>query len=1023
MLNSLIDAALRNRILVLAALGLLIGGGIYSLLELPIDAFPDLTNNQVTVVTDSPGMPPTEVERLVSWPLETSLMGLPRVTEARSVSKFALSKITVVFDDSVSPYFARQLVNERLQEVRGRLPSGLEPSLGPNATPFGEVYQFTIEGNKIPLDEKKAFLDWVIRPLLRTVPGIVEVETWGGLTRQYEIEVRPESLERYNLSLDDVEKAVTDSNGNFGGGFFEFGGEQHTVVGKGRVGKISDLENIVITSRAGTPVLIRDVAQVKTGAVQRQGATLRDGQGESVSAMAIMLKGENSREVIARVKRRLDTVKMPEGTKIVPFYDQSEVINRTIATVRRNLGEAGLLVMVVLLLFLGNVRAALLVAAVIPLSLLAGFIGMKWFGVTANLMSLGAVDFGMIVDGAVVMMENAVARLGSRTEDEDVNSVIRSAAHEVARPIVFAVGIIIAVYVPIFFLEGLEGRMFRPMAVTVVSALAGSLALALFAMPVLASYTLRHGVKAHNNEGWFEHLRNLYRRLLLGALKLRVLTVAIGVIIATVALGSVHFLGTEFMPRLEEGSILVQTKKLPGISLTDSNKLSVEVEKALLTLPEVKGIVSKIGRPDLATDQMGIFEGDVYVILHPQEQWKVATKEELIAKMRVALEAVPGVAYNFTQPMAMRLDETISGIKADVAVKVFGEDPEKLDALAMKAFRILERVPGATDAQMEIANGVAELHIEPNRDALARYGLHVDDVKNMVEAAVGGRPVSEVIDGQRRFGIVVRLPETYRQRPESLEQIRLQAPGGERVMLGQVAKVHTARGPEVVSRENGMRRVVVQCNVQGRDLGSFADEARRRVSEEVQLPPGYFIDWGGQFENQERALGRLTLVLPISIVAIFALLYFTFYSMRQAMLILCNVPFALVGGVAALWLRGMNLNLSASIGFIALFGVAVLNGIVMVSQINRLRANGMPDEEAVPEGATLRLRPVLMTALVASLGFLPMALSTSAGSEVQRPLASVVIGGLASSTLLTLFLLPAMYSWFSPKELKTTSSQ
>jgi heavy metal efflux system protein len=1015
LLNLLIDAALRNRILVLAAIALLIGGGAYSLMELPIDAFPDLTNNQVTVVTACPGMPPTEVERLVSWPLETTLMGLPRVVEARSVSKFALSKITVVFEDGVNPYFARQLVNERVQEVRGRIPEGLEPGLGPNATPFGEVYQFTVEGERVSLDERKAFLDWVIRPLLRTVPGIVEVETWGGLTRQYEIEVRPEALERYGLRLADVEEAVASSNANFGGGFIEFGGEQHTVVGKGRLARAAELENIVIAARAGTPVLLRDVATVKTGALQRQGSTLRDGKGETVSAMAIMLKGENSREVIERVKTRLSTLQLPAGTTIVPFYDQSEVINRTIGTVRRNLAEAGLLVIAVLLVFLGNVRAALLVAAVIPLSLLAGFIGMKWFGVTANLMSLGAVDFGMIVDGAVVMIENAVARLGGRREGEDVDEVIRSAAHEVARPIVFAVGIITAVYVPIFFLEGLEGRMFRPMAVTVVSALVGSLLLALFAMPVLASYLLRRGVKGHSEAGWFERVRGFYRRLLDNTLGHRKLTVAAGALIAGAALGSVYFLGTEFMPRLEEGSILVQSKKLPGVSLTDSARLSTEMEKALLTLPEVRGIVSKLGRPDLATDQMGIFEGDVYVLLHPQEQWQASSKEDLIAKMRVALEAVPGVAFNFTQPMAMRLDETISGIKADVAVKIFGEDPAVLDALALRAFRVLERVPGAADAQMEITSGVAELHVEPDRAALARYGIHIDDLRTMVEAAVGGRPVSEMIEGQRRFGIVVRLPESYRIRPDALEQVRLQAPGGERILLGQVARVHTARGPEVVSRENGMRRIVVQCNVQGRDLGGFANDARRRIAEQVQLPPGYFIDWGGQFENQERAMKRLALVLPLSILVILTLLYFTFHSLRQAMLILCNVPFALVGGVAALWLRGMNLNLSASIGFIALFGVAVLNGIVMVSQINRLQEGGMPEADAVPEGAAMRLRPVLMTALVASLGFLPMALSTSAGAEVQRPLASVVIGGLASSTVLTLFLLPAMYGWFRPK--------
>ena len=1013
MLNRLIDAALANRIIVLAALGLLIAAGVFSLSQLPIDAFPDLTNNQVTVVTACPGMAPTEVERLVSWPIETALMGLPRVTEARSVSKFALSKITIVFDDDVSAYFARQLVNERLQEVRDRIPRGLEPGLGPNATPFGEVYQFTLESKTVPLDERKAFLDWVIRPALRTVPGIVEVETWGGRTRQWEVEIRPDALDRYGIALTDVEQAIASSNENFGGGFIEHAGEQYTVVGKGRANSPGDLEKIVITSRGGTPVLVRDVAVIKPGAMQRQGATLRDGRGESVSAMAIMLKGENSREVIARVKQRLATIKLPAGVEIVPFYDQSEIINRTIGTVRRNLSEAGLLVIAVLLLFLGNVRAALLVASVIPLSLLAGFIGMRWFGVTANLMSLGAVDFGMIVDGAVVMMENAVTRLGARDEESKLE-VIRHAAHEVARPIVFAVGIIIAVYVPIFFLEGLEGRLFRPMAVTVVSALAGSLLLALFVMPVLASYLLKVR-EAHHDGGWFGFIRRVYSAMLDVALRFRFATVAFGVLIAVIALGSLAFMGSEFMPRLEEGSILVQSKKLPGVSLSDSSKLSVEVEKALMSLPEVTSIVSKIGRPDLATDQMGIFEADVYVMLKPQEQWKAASKEELIDKMRGALEKVPGTAYNFTQPMAMRLDETISGIKADVAVKIFGDNPAVLDDIALKTFRLLERVPGAADAQMEVANGVAEIHIEPDRAALARYGVHVDDVREVVEAAVGGRTVGEYIEGQRRFNIVVRFPEIFRERPESLEQVRIHAPGGERLLLGQVANIRTARGPEVVSRENGMRRVVVQCNVRGRDLGGFADDARERVAKEIQLPPGYFIDWGGQFENKERAMSRLTLVLPVSVSAILILLYFTFYSIRQTMLILSNVPFALVGGVAAMWLRGMNLNLSASIGFIALFGVAVLNGIVMVSQINRLRDDGLDEDQAVREGAALRLRPVLMTALVASLGFLPMALSTSAGSEVQRPLATVVIGGLMSSTVLTLFLLPAMYRWFTPR--------
>lgn len=543
-LNRLIDAALGNRVIVLAALALLVAGGVFSLLQLPIDAFPDLTNNQVTVVTACPGMAPAEVEQLVSWPVESALMGLPNVTEARSISKFALSKITIVFNDEVNAYFARQLVTERLQEVRSRIPMGLEPGLGPNATPFGEVFQFTLDSKTVPLDERKAFLDWVIRPVLRTVPGIVEVETWGGLTRQWEVEVKPEALERYGLTLRDIERAIGESNQNFGGGFIEHAGEQYTVVGKGRVASPGELERIVIASRAGTPIRIGDVARVHAGAMQRQGATLRDGQGETVSAMAIMLKGENSREVIQRVKQRLATLKMPAGVELVPFYDQSEIINRTIGTVRRNLSEAGLLVAAVLLLFLGNVRAALLVASVIPLSLLAGFIGMRWFGVTANLMSLGAVDFGMIVDGAVVMMENAVTRLGEAREDR--MEVLRKAAHEVARPIVFAVGIIIAVYMPIFFLEGLEGRLFRPMAVTVVAALAGSLALALFGMPVLASYLLR--VRAAHGEGWFGGVRRGYGRLLKIALRFRALTVAVGAAIAAVAFGSLHFIGSEFMP-------------------------------------------------------------------------------------------------------------------------------------------------------------------------------------------------------------------------------------------------------------------------------------------------------------------------------------------------------------------------------------------------------------------------------------------------------------------------------------------
>jgi cobalt-zinc-cadmium resistance protein CzcA len=715
------------------------------------------------------------------------------------------------------------------------------------------------------------------------------------------------------------------------------------------------------------------------------------------------------------VKQRLASLRLPGGVRIVPFYDQSTVIDGTIRTVRNNLFEAGILVILVLLLFLGNIKAALIVAAVIPLSMLVGFIGMRAFGISANLMSLGAIDFGMIVDGAVVMMENSVRLLRREHGDgRPFHAVerVRAAAHEVARPITFAVAIIIAVYLPILFLEGLEGRMFRPMAVAVCSALIGSLILALAVVPTAAAVALRKGAPAHRDK-WFGKFTELYLAVLNWALTHRLLTVAISVAVLAVSLASLAWIGTEFMPRLDEGSLLVETRKLPGISLTESVQISNRVEKVIRGFPEVEGVVTKLGRPDLATEAMGIYQGDVYVLLKPREQWtRFRSKEELIGAMSEALESVAGVNYNFTQPMAMRLDEVVSGIKADVALKIFGEDPRTLEQLAQQALQVIASVPGAADAQMEIISGVAEVRLEVDRPALARYGLNVSDVRELIEAAIGGRQVSEMIEGQRRVAIVVRLPERYRQNPEALHELALFAPAGERVRLGQVARIDVARGPEVISREGGQRRIVVQANVRGRDLGGFVAEARRKIDASLRPPPGYSLDWGGQFENQQRAARRLMLVVPATVLIIFALLFATFDSVPHALLIVLNVPFALVGGIAALWARGLNLNLSAGIGFIALFGVAVLNGIVMVSQINRLREQGRECREAIVEGARVRLRPVLMTALVASLGFLPMATATSTGAEIQRPLATVVIGGLITSTMLTLFLLPVLYPWF-----------
>lgn len=1017
MLERIISFHLQQRWVVLVGLILLVAAGLWAMLGIPVEAFPDLTNNQVNVIAECPAMAPSEVEQLVTFPIESALMGIPNTQDIRSVSKLGLSLVTIIFDDSVNPWFARQLVNERLQEVRSRLPEGIDPVLGPMATAFGEVYQYTVEGSGLSPMDVKTIHDWQIRYALRTVPGVNEVNSWGGETRQYTVEIDPVKLQRYGLTLSQIFERIRDNNSNFGGGFIEHAMEQYTVRGLGRTTSMADLGRIVVLARAGTPVLLSEIAEIRTSPLPRQGATTRDGRGETVSGMAIMLKGENAMRVIERVKAKLAGLRLPEGVRVVPFYDQSTVINGTIGTVRNALLEGSLLVFVVLFLFLGDFRAALLTAAIIPFSLLFGFLGMAYFGVSANLMSLGAIDFGMIVDGAVVMMENCVHRLQRRPGEKlqiDATGTIRSAATEVARPILFAVGIIIAVYLPVFFLEGLEGRMFRPMAISVCAALLGALFLTLTALPAATSIVLRKGVRAPKDR-WFQWIQLHYASSLAWAFSHKKKVLLAGLAIVALIVPGFMTLGTEFISRLDEGSILIETRKLPGISLTESIQISTRIEQILLKYPEITGIVTRIGRPDVATEAMGIYQGDVYVLLKPYREWaRFGSKQELIESLDRTLSKIPGVNFNFTQPMAMRLDETISGIKADVALKIFGEDSAQLTSLAEKALQIVSTIRGAADEQMEIISGVGELRIEIDRGALARYGLNVSDVRDLMDAAIGGKTVSEMIEGQRRFDITARLPGNYRTDDSAVRNLLLFAPGGERVPLGQVAQVYLARGPELVSRENGQRRIVVQSNVRGRDLGSFVAEARQKVANELKLPPGYSIDWGGQFENQERATKRLMLVVPASIIIIFGLLFFTFTSTRLALLILLNVPFALVGGIAALHLRGLNLNVSAGIGFIALFGVAVLNGIVMISEIHR-RAASDPPETAAIEGAKLRLRPVIMATLVASLGFLPMALATSTGSEVQRPLATVVIGGLLTSTVLTIYLLPLLYPWFAPR--------
>ncbi len=1013
-----VATSLRQRMFVLICLAALIVTGVVAYRDLPVEAFPDLTNNQVTVVTEAAGLAAVEVEQRVSYPIETALMGVPGAEQVRSVSKSGLSLVTVVFEDAVPIYLARQLVNERVLEAKGRLPAGLSPTLGPVATAFGEIYQYLVESDGANLMERKTIHDWDLRTQLRSVKGVSEINSWGGLTRQYHVIVDPSRLERFKISLREVFAAIAENNASFSGGFIEHRSERYSVRGTGLVTGEDDLRAIVVDEVDGVPVLVSDVAEVRIGAMPRQGAVTHDGAGESVAGMVIMLKGENGKDVGARVKARMAEVvgTLPGELRLVPFYDQTEVIERTAATVRRNLLEGSLLVVVVLFVFLRDVRAALIVAAVIPVSMLAGFIGMRFFGVSANLMSLGAIDFGLIVDGAVVMMENFIRRRGEAGHTQEHHdphgsrlALFTGAATEVARPILFGVLIIVAVYLPIFTLEGLEGKMFRPMAITVCSAILGSLLLSLTVVPVVSSYLLKVA-QAHHEERWFVRLREKYLHDLQWAMNHPGRTMLLALAAVSLAVGSLPFLGTEFMPKLDEGSILIETRKLPSVSLQESVEISSRVERIVKTFPEVSQVVTKLGRPDLATEAMGIYQGDVYVALHPIESWTSGRdKAALIDALAGALAAMPGVNFNFTQPMAMRLDEVISGVKADVAVKIFGQDPATLERLGAVVVTALGQVRGASDLQAEVLFGAAQLQIEIDRAEIARYGLNVADVREVVESVVGGSVVTELLDGPRRFPVMVRLPDAMRANADAVGSVLLTGRRGERVPLSRVARISETQAPEAINHENAERRLVVQTNVRGRDVGSFVAEAQSRVAAALTLPPGYRLAWGGQFENQARATARLALVVPLSVAIIFLLLFVTFGRLRQAGLVLLNVPFALVGGVAALWLRGLTLNLSASVGFIALFGVAVLNGVVLVTAVNKLRDDGLALRDAVVAGAATRLRPVLMTALVAALGFVPMALSHGAGAEIQRPLASVVIGGVITSTLLTLMVLPTLY--------------
>ncbi|HEV8599067.1 MAG TPA: CusA/CzcA family heavy metal efflux RND transporter [Gemmatimonadales bacterium] len=1023
-IDQLIGAAIRHRRLVIGATAALAALGIRAFATLTTDAFPDLTPNQVLVMTTVPGLSPTEVEQQVTYPMEVAMLGLPRTTEVRSKSKSALSVVTVGFEDGVDFYFARALVQQRMQDARGTLPEAAEVMLGPPATAMGEILQYLVESSDtadgsgatdtLRLLALTNAQEYIIRPLLRTIPGVADVNSWGGMHQQFEVQVDPVKLAGFELTFKDLEDALARNNANFGGGYLEDRGDRLTLRGLGRVADTTGIGLIVVATRGATPVHIRDVARVTLGPALRYGAVTRDARGEALSATILMLKGSNGRDVADRVMRKLEEIQplLPPGIRVRPFYSQGDVVARTTHTVFRNLIEGGLLVLGILLLFLRNLRASLLTASIIPLSLLGAFLAMKQFGMSANLMSLGALDFGLIVDASVVMVENMLRR---RT--------VLDAAVEVGRPVAFGILIIVAVYAPLTALEGLERKMFVPMAFTVCAAILVSLLLALSFVPAAASYLFPGGATAEHraDAGWFVALKERYRHLLEWALAHpgQVATGA-GVLLAG-ALVSVPYLGSEFMPKLDEGYLLIENFRVPSAGLAQGTAVSLEVERTLLRFPEVQSVVTNLGRPQEATEAMALTEADAYVLFKPKREWRAGSLDEVIAGMDSALAEIPGVEYEFSAPMRMRLDEVVSGVKTDLGIKIFGDSLELLQTAAATVEGLVRGIRGAEDVSVAVSQGALQLELGLDRAAMARYGLSVEDVQSAVASGVGGIPVSEVVEGRRRYPIVVRLEPAYRSTPEAVGRILLRTPTGGTVTLSQVAELRTVEGPEVINHEGGQRYVVVRANVRGRDLGGLAAEVQRVIGARLTLPPGYYIDYGGQFENQQRASRRLLLIVPLVLLLIAGLLYASFGVLRHALLVMLNVPFALVGGIAALWLRGMHLNLSASVGMIAVFGVAILNGLVLITTVNHLRTGGETLEEAVRAGALVRLRPVLATALVASVGFLPMALSTSSGAEVQKPLATVVIGGLISATLLTLLVLPTVYRWLEGRRIRNLS--
>jgi len=1022
-IDRIIESALRRRFLVVVFSLCVVAYGVYATLRLNVDAFPDVTNIQVQINTGAPGLAAVEVEQLITFPIESVMNGLPDIAEVRSISKTGLSVVTVVFEDNVDIYFARQLVLERLQAAKERIPDGLaEPEMGPITTGLGQIFKYILVSDQKSAMELRTINDWLVKFQLRTVPGVTDVLSFGGEVRQYQVRVNPSALLKFGLRLPDLKEAIAANNTNAGGWYLEGAQEQLVVRGQGLIRGaregLTDIENIMLKSVDGTPVYVRDVAEVAYGSEIRQGAVTMNGEGEVVMGVVLQLRGANTKNVIERVRTKIDAIQaaLPPGVKIVPVYDQADLVTKAISTVTKALSEAAVLIVVVLFLFLWNVRSAFVVVLSIPLSMLIAFIMMQWNGLSANLQSLGglSIGIGMMVDGSVVMVENIVRHLSEPNEkNETLSKRVLRASLEVGNPVFFAVLIIVVVFLPLFTLQGVEGKLFSPMAFTIAFAMLGSLLVALTIVPVLSAIIFR-GQFSEEDNFLMGFLKRIYRPALGYAMGNRLVVVGVALATLVASLATLPYLGTEFVPELDEGTMTVRVTMNPSISLDESKRIAKRLEAKLLKYPEVTYVFSQIGRAEIGGDPEPIANNEIFVGLKPQVAWETAhTRSDLIRVFEKDLIEHPGIMLNFSQPIATRVDELLSGVKAQIAIKLFGEDLGILEAKGKEIQAVVEGIEGASDVQMEQISGEAQLVITADRAEVARFGLNVAQVMELVSVAVGGEAVTEVIEGQKRFDVYLRMAEEYRNNVEAIGNLYLSNDAGVRVPLSRVADIRMVEGPPTVSREDAQRRIVVQCNVRDRDMGGFVEEAQIAVKKAVMLPPGYFITWGGQFENQQRAQATLIVVVPVCLGLIFLLLFMSFNSLKNALLIMLNVPFALIGGIFALALSNQYLSVPSSVGFIALFGVAVLNGVVMVSYFNQLVRAGKTVDEAVLEGAMLRLRPVLMTATVASLGLIPILISSGIGSEVQRPLATVVVGGLFSSTLLTLLVLPSLYKYFA----------